>query len=94
MRVVVEWKGPDKNAASTSEMGRFETELHTQKDNLKGLEQLNVEWVKRGVAKTVYRRIILDIDSSETVKALFSDQGTSIAPMGGRNSSSLSWSAT
>ena len=31
-------------------MSRFETELLTQKDNRKGLEQLNVEWVKRGVA--------------------------------------------
>ena len=49
-----------------SEMSRFETELLTQKDNRKGLEQLNVEWVKRGVAKTVHRRIILDIDSSES----------------------------
>ncbi len=66
MRVVVGWKGPDRNAASTSEMGRFETELLTQKDNLKGLDRLNVEWVKRAVAKTVHRRIILDIDSSES----------------------------
>ncbi len=66
MRVVVGWKGADRNAASTSEMGRFETELLTQQDNLKGLEQLNVEWVKRGVANTVHRRIILDIDSSES----------------------------
>ena len=56
MRVVVGWKGPDRKAASTSEMSRFETELLTQKDNRKGLEQLNVEWVKRGVAKTVHRR--------------------------------------
>jgi len=66
MRVVVGWKGPDRNAASTSEMGRFETELLTQKDNLRGLDRLNVEWVKRGVAQTVHRRIILDIDSSES----------------------------
>ncbi len=42
MRVVVGWKGPDKNAASTGEMGRFETELLTQKENLKGLERLDV----------------------------------------------------
>ena len=66
MRVVVGWKGPDRKATSTSEMSRFETELLTQKDNRKGLEQLNVERVKRGVAKTVHRRIILDIDSSES----------------------------
>ena len=66
MRVVVGWKGPDRNAASTSEMGRFETEWLTQKENLKGIERLNVEWIKRVVAKTVHRRIILDIDSSES----------------------------
>ena len=66
MRVVVGWKGADRNAASTSEMGRFETELLTQKDNLKGLERLNVEWVKRAVAKTMRKRVILDIDSSES----------------------------
>ena len=126
MRVVVGWKGPERNAASTSEMGRFETELLTQQDNLKGLERLNVEWVKRGVAKTVHRRIILDIDSSESqvhgkqeeaaynghfecicyhplfcfnprcigVKEQCSGLATSIAPMGGRSSSSLLWSAT
>ena len=62
MRVVAGWKGPDRNAASTSEMSRFETELLTQKDNLKGLERLNVEWVKRAMTNTVHRRVILDID--------------------------------
>ncbi len=41
MRVVVGWKGSDRKAASTSEMGRFETELLTQQDNLRGLEQVN-----------------------------------------------------
>ena len=66
LRVVVGWKGPDRNAASTSEMGRFETELLTQKENLKGIERLNVEWIKRALAKTVHRRIILGIDSSES----------------------------
>ena len=40
MRVVVGWKGSEKKGASTSEMGRFETELLTQEYNLKGLEWL------------------------------------------------------
>ncbi len=66
MRVVVGWQGSARKAASTSEMGRFETELLTQKDNLRGLEGLNVEWVKRAIIRTVHRRIILDIDSSES----------------------------
>ena len=30
------------------------------------IERLNVEWIKRALAKTVHRRIILDIDSSES----------------------------
>ncbi len=66
MRVVVGWKGSDRKAASTSEMGRFETELLTQKDNLEGLERLNVQWVNRAVAHTTHKRVILDIDSSES----------------------------
>ena len=66
MRVVAGWNGPDRKAASTSEMGRFETELLTEEDNLEGLERLNVEWVKRAVSKTVRKRVILDIDSSES----------------------------
>ena len=39
MRVIVGWQGSDRNAASTSEMGRFETETLTQEDNLKGRRQ-------------------------------------------------------
>jgi hypothetical protein len=66
MRVVVGWEGSERNAASTSEMSRFETELLTQKDNLGGLERLNVQWVNRAVANTIHKRVILDIDSSES----------------------------
>ena len=64
MRVIVGWQGTDKQAASTSEMGRFETELLTQEGNLSGLEGLNVEWLNRAITSTVHSRIILDIDSS------------------------------
>ena len=53
MRVVLGWKGSDRNAASPNEMGRFETELLTEKDNLQGLERLDVERVKRAVADSV-----------------------------------------
>ena len=47
MRVIVGWQGSDRNAASTSEMGRFETETLTQEDNLKGLARINTQWVER-----------------------------------------------
>ena len=66
MRVVVGWQGSERNAASASEMGRFETESLTQEGNLRGLEGLNAEWVKRAVTRTVHSRIILDRDSSES----------------------------
>lgn len=66
MRVVVGWQGSERNAASTSEMGRFETELLTEEDNLKGLARMNAQWVERAMAQTLYRRVILDIDSSES----------------------------
>jgi hypothetical protein len=66
IRVVVGWKGSDSNVASTSEMGRFETEWLTQEKNLKGLSLLNTRWVRQAMAHTVNRRVILDIDSSES----------------------------
>ena len=66
MRVVVGWQGSDRNAASASEMGRFETELLTQEDNLKGLTRMNTQWVERAMAHTPHRRVILDMDSFES----------------------------
>jgi hypothetical protein len=65
MRIVVGWQGTERNAASTSEMGRFETELMTQENNLQGLAQMNAQWVERAIAHTPHRRVILDMDSSE-----------------------------
>ena len=66
MRVVVGWQGPDRNAASTSEMGRFETETLTEEKNLKGLAQMNSQWVAGAMVHTPHRRVILDMDSSES----------------------------
>src|SRR3989337_2790582 len=64
MRVVVGWQGSDRNAAS--EMGRFETELLTQESNLRGLTRMTTDWVARAMAHTLHRRVILDLDSSES----------------------------
>ena len=52
MRVIVGWQGSDRNAASTSEMGRFETETLIQEDNLKGLARMNFQWVAGAMAHT------------------------------------------
>ena len=66
MKVAVDLKGFEKKGDSTSEMGRFETEWLAQKDNLKCLEGLNVEWEKRVVAGKVHSRIVLDMDRTES----------------------------
>ena len=66
MRVVVGWRGSTRNAASTSEMGRFETDLLTHQDNLEGLARINAQWVQQAMAQTRHRRVILDLDSSES----------------------------
>ena len=66
MRVVVGWQGSERKAASTSEMGRFETETLTEEKNLKGLARMNSQWVEGAMVHTPHRRVILDMDSSES----------------------------
>jgi hypothetical protein len=66
MRVVVGWQGSERNAASTNTMSRFETETLTQEDNLEGLARINTRWVEGAMTPTTHRRVILDMDSSES----------------------------
>jgi len=66
MKVVVGWQGSDRNAASTNTMSRFETETLTQVDNLQGLARMNSQWVEGAMTHTPHRRVILDLDSSES----------------------------
>ena len=58
--------GSERKAASTSEMGRFETETLTEEKNLKGLARMNSQWVEGAMVHTPHRRVILDMDSSES----------------------------
>ncbi len=66
MRTVVSRRAFDKTAASTSKMARFETEILFQEENLAGLAKLKSEWVRTAMSRDSYRKIILDIDSSES----------------------------
>ena len=66
MRIIAGWRGAEKRAASTNSMSRFETEVLTRSENLEGLAQMNTRWVQQGMAHTAHRRIILDMDSSES----------------------------
>ena len=65
MRVIVGWQGSERKGASTSEMGRFETEFLTQEDNRQALARMNTRWVERAMAHTLHQRVILDMDSSD-----------------------------
>jgi len=64
MRYVVGGRATDKTAASTSQMGRFETELLTQSNNLKTLMKLPGMWVDKVRHQQSFRKLILDMDSS------------------------------
>ena len=66
MRAVVGGRGIDRPAASASAMSRFETEVLTQDGNEEGLDRLNAAWVDRAMMQTAHRRVILDMDSSES----------------------------
>ena len=66
LRAITGKKAPNQQAASVNTMGRFETEFLTQRENLAGLSEINGKWVERAMSKTPHRRIILDLDSSES----------------------------
>jgi len=66
MQAVVGRRALEKQAASTNTVSRFETDVLISDENQKGLRQLNEEWVDRAVVRTRHRRIILDMDSSES----------------------------
>ena len=52
-------------AASASQMGRFETEAMTQATNLNALTDLSGQWIDRVHARRLLKIILLDMDSSE-----------------------------
>ena len=52
--------------ASTNTMSRFETEVLIQDGNVEGLGRVNATWVDRAMTHTAHRRVILDMDSSES----------------------------
>ena len=64
MRQLVGGRATDKQAASTSQMARFETEVLTQTDNLAWLTNLPGQWIDRVQQRRPTDRVILDLDSS------------------------------
>ena len=64
MRHVVGGRASERSAASTSQMGRFETEVLTQPGNLSELTKLSGMWIDRLRERKPMRELILDLDSS------------------------------
>ena len=62
----------DKQAASMSEMGRFETEILSTKPNLKALMDLSGRWIDKAHQRKPLKELILDMDSS--VSETYGDQ--------------------
>src|SRR3954466_1422574 len=64
LRWIVGGRAVTHNAASTSQMGRFETEVLTQEANLSALADLSGRWIDRVHARRPVKGIVLDVDSS------------------------------
>jgi hypothetical protein len=55
---------PEKQAASMSEVGRFETEMLSERRNLTALMDLSGEWIDGVHLRKPLKKLILDMDSS------------------------------
>jgi hypothetical protein len=64
MRWIVGGRAVTDQAASTSQMGRFETDAMTAADNLTTLADLSGQWIDRVQGRRARTALVLDIDSS------------------------------
>jgi hypothetical protein len=64
MRWVVGGRAVKGQAASTSQMGRFETEVLTSEENLAALADLSGQWIDTVHARRPTNVVVLDMDSS------------------------------
>ncbi len=62
MRQVIGGRARDRQAASTSQMGRFETEILTTRKNLKSLMDLPGMWIDSVGQHRSFDKLILDLD--------------------------------
>jgi hypothetical protein len=66
LRYLLGNKAANDVAASSSEVGRFETQYLTQSDNLNALKRISQGWINKANQNRKFENIILDIDSSES----------------------------
>jgi hypothetical protein len=72
MRWIVGGRAATKQAASTSQMGRFETDWLANDENLVALADLSGRWIDRVHSRRPLNGIVLDMDSS--VSETYGDQ--------------------
>jgi Transposase DDE domain group 1 len=72
MRFIAGGRAVTERAASTSQMGRFETEVMTQPENFEALVSLSGKWIDRIAERRPMSALMLDMDSS--VSPTFGDQ--------------------
>ena len=89
MRWVVGGRAVTNQAASATQMGRFETEVLTQEANLSALTDLSGRWIDRIHARRPMEAVVLDMDSS--VSPTFGEQEGSA--FNGHFSCTCYWSA-
>ena len=66
MRYVVGGRATERQAASTSQMGRFETDLLAEDKNVEGLGELSGRWIDQVNHRVPMKKLVLDMDSSES----------------------------
>ena len=66
MRAIIGREGLERHAASSSQMGRFETEWLASDVNLATLTDLSGAWIDQIHARKPPHDIVLDMDSSES----------------------------
>jgi hypothetical protein len=66
LRYLLGNKAANDVAASSSEVGRFETQYLTQPNNLNALKRISQDWINKANQNRKFKSIILDIDSSES----------------------------
>ena len=72
MRWIVGGRAVTKQAASASQMGRFETEFLATDDNIAALAELSGAWIDRVHDRQPPKKVVLDMDSS--VSPTYGDQ--------------------
>ncbi len=66
MRTIVGGRAATRHAASTSQMGRFETDLLADEENTEALMKLSGRWIDQVNHRVPMKKLVLDMDSSES----------------------------